>query len=159
MPRVRSLYSRYFSTIGASSLWALAVFWKRAESETISGEDRALLSSSYFSSVWSRRSNMGSLHIVRNSGSVDDSRDQRSCCKTPEEQACRRLKPAPPHKTSSLDADLKVRTTRPSFSSAASEGRSAQGENGQCNCSQRAPLGNHQFAAALFLQRSEERRV
>src|SRR5664280_2793185 len=60
MPRVRSLYSRYFSTMGASSLWALAVFWKRAESETISGEARALLSSSYFSSVWSRRSNMGS---------------------------------------------------------------------------------------------------
>src|ERR1035437_2150237 len=59
MPRVRSLYSRYFSTMGASSLWALAVFWKRAESETISGEDRALLSSSYFNSVWSRRSNMG----------------------------------------------------------------------------------------------------
>src|SRR5450755_2984287 len=59
IPRVRSLYSRYFSTMGASSLWALAVFWKRAESETISGEDRALLSSSYFSSVWSRRSNMG----------------------------------------------------------------------------------------------------
>src|SRR5450759_1148793 len=60
MPRVRSLYSRYFSTMGASSLWALAAFWKRAESETMSGEDRALLSSSYFNSVWSRRSNMGS---------------------------------------------------------------------------------------------------
>src|ERR1035438_889455 len=62
MPRVRSLYSRYFSTMGASSLWALAVFWKRAESETMSGEDRALLSSSYFNSVWSRRSNMGQLY-------------------------------------------------------------------------------------------------
>src|SRR5664280_29008 len=66
MPRVRSLYSRYFSTMGASSLWALAVFWKRAESETISGEARALLSSSYFNSVWSRRSNMGSLPLYGN---------------------------------------------------------------------------------------------
>src|SRR5258707_15283208 len=59
MPRVRSLYSRYFSTIGATSLCAFAVLWYFAESLTISGEARALVSSSYRASIWSKRSNIG----------------------------------------------------------------------------------------------------
>src|SRR6516225_7563728 len=58
MPRVRSLYSRYLSTTGASSLCVLAVFWYRAESEMTSGDARAWFSSSYFASICSKRSNM-----------------------------------------------------------------------------------------------------
>jgi hypothetical protein len=46
MPRFRSLNSRYFSTTGVSSLWALAVFWYFAESLITSGEARAWVSSS-----------------------------------------------------------------------------------------------------------------
>src|ERR1035438_144527 len=114
MPRFRSLYSRYFSTIGASSLWALAVFWKRAESVTISGDDRALLSSSYFSSVWSRRSNMGSLHIVRKVSQVR--------CNPERAAMMPRKKPLPPPLNFELESQFLRRT----------------------------PLGNHQFAAALF---------
>ena len=44
MPRFRSLYSRYFSTIVEISLCAFAVFWYRAESLTISGEASASVS-------------------------------------------------------------------------------------------------------------------
>src|SRR5579863_4129885 len=62
IPLVRSLYSRYFSTIGAISACALAVFWYFAESLTISGDASALVSSSYRTSIWSKRSNMENRH-------------------------------------------------------------------------------------------------
>src|SRR5579859_6156939 len=58
IPLVRSLYSRYFSTMGAISACALAVFWYLAESLTISGDASAFVSSSYRASIWSNRSNI-----------------------------------------------------------------------------------------------------
>src|SRR5947207_4258206 len=77
IPRCRSLYSRYFSTISATSLWALAVFWYLAESPVISGEDRALVSSSYFASIWFRRSNIDIFYcswMLRNEKRFDGKR-------------------------------------------------------------------------------------
>jgi hypothetical protein len=42
MPRFRSLYSRYFSTIRRLRYALLAVFWYFAESFVISGDSSAL---------------------------------------------------------------------------------------------------------------------
>src|SRR5215472_3474744 len=58
MPRCRSLYSRYFSTISVRSLCALAVFWYFEESPITSGDARALVNSSYLASIWFKRSNI-----------------------------------------------------------------------------------------------------
>src|SRR5215467_5544087 len=58
IPRCRSLYSRYLSTISERSLWALAVFWYLDESLITSGEESARVSSSYLASIWLRRSNI-----------------------------------------------------------------------------------------------------
>src|SRR5438270_4515777 len=61
IPRFRSLYSRYFSTISATSLWALAVFWYLDESLITLGEESARVSSSYLASIWFSLSNILSL--------------------------------------------------------------------------------------------------
>src|SRR5437868_14155366 len=57
MPFFKSLYSRFFPTMGAISLCALAVFWYLEESPMISGDASACVNSTYFDSVCSRRSN------------------------------------------------------------------------------------------------------
>src|SRR5215469_2136268 len=65
IPRCRSLYSRYFSTISESSLCAFAVFWYFDESLITSGDARARVSSSYRDSIWFRRSNIRVLIVAR----------------------------------------------------------------------------------------------
>src|SRR3954467_9955824 len=76
MPFLRSLNSRYFSAMGATSLWAFAVFWYFAESVTISGDARAAFSSSYRASIWSSRSNIAIGSQLQVAGLF-----HRFCCK------------------------------------------------------------------------------